>query len=925
MLKLRNTMTKKLILIAFASISSFILKSQGWNWAINHGTGVSPAIGKKVCTDTQGNVYVAGTYSSSSITFGSFNLSNSGSGDVFVVKYDPQGNVIWANKVGGSGNEEVGGICTDANGKVYLLGSYTSTYITVGPFMSVGNGNTTSNVFIEIIDATGAPVIITSYASTGWDYGYACAYSNSQSALYITGSYDGNSISFSPYNLNNTGGGSDMFLAKLNISGPNITPAWAITTGAVNSYEVPVGLVLDNANSNVYVSGQWLGTVSTIIGSTTLNANNTGFNVFLAKWNSSGAFQWAQNFGSANASASSPDTDNTGLAIDGTDNCYLSGSFRCSILGISTSTFVNTGSFSYDAYVAKFNPSGIFQWAKTAGGSQEDKFTGVAVNGNDIFLSGYFSGTTAVVGTTTLVNTTPAANSRDLLIAKYNSAGVYQWAALAPGVGNEIANGVATDTVGAIYTCGSYSGGVGPVAFGTTTMSSSASSKVFLAKIACLTPSINGVSSLCTGSSATLNALGASSYTWSTNANTNSIVVSPSVNATYYVIGSVGTCTGQSNTFSLSVIPASVNAGPDLSLACGQSQTITVNTVPAGTSIVVWTPTLNLSSPNSLTTTVTNSNSQNTQYTVSVTLNNGCQVSDMVTVSPFVPTPSICMASVDSIGDNNVILWDNANLTYADSIFVYRDIGSNNYQVIGRLKRNTLFFGEFRDTLRSLYAANGDPRASSWRYKIKIKDNCGGLSQFSPYHQTVFIQDFSGNFIWNHYEIEGQPVPVPILTNYLFKRDDIAIGNWQNIQTLSNSSTAFTDPNYASFQYTADWRVETAWTTSCSSSFLDPVNISVKKSKSNVSTNRPVGIHFYDVKNVFTLFPNPSSGYLIVNTSNVYLEYFVVIENLIGQELYKSAELRGANTVNIQSLNPGLYNVKVVTANGSSNTKLVKQ
>lgn len=915
-------MARKLVLMIFIIANCFILKSQGWNWALDHGASASDR-GEKVCTDAQGNVYVAGTYSSSSINFGAFNLTNSGSGDVYVVKYNPQGGVIWANKVGGSGNEAVGDICTDANGKVYLLGSYTSSYITVAPFMSVGNNNSTTNVFLEIIDASGSPVIITSFSGPGWDYGYSCAYSNAQSALYITGSFSGSSIDFFPYTLTNASSSDDVFLAKLNINGPNITPAWAIRTGGTSG-EVSRALVLDNANSNVYISGEFFGSASTIIGTSTLTANNSSFNTFLGKWSSTGTFQWALNFGATSFNTGNSNTENSGLTIDGSDNCYVTGFFDCSALGISTSTFANTGSFSYDAYLAKFNSAGVFQWARTMGGSSSDKITDVTCNGNNIFLSGYFTGTTAVIGTSTLTNTTPTFNSRDLFIAKYNGSGVYQWVSVAPGAGSETANSVATDTIGTIYTCGFYNG-ASSVAFGTTSISSTGLDNIFVAKIGCLTPTITGVSNLCSGSSTTLNAIGATSYTWNTSANTNSIVVSPSVNTAYSVLGAIGTCTGQSSTFSLSVIPASVNAGPDISLACGQSQTITVNTVPSGTSVVVWTPTLNLSNPNSLTTTVINSNSQNTQYTVSVTLNNGCQVSDMVTVNAFIPTPSICMVSVDSIGENNVILWDKASLPDADSIFIYRDIGSNNYQVIGKLKQNTLYFGEFKDTVRAMYAANGDPKASSWRYKIRLKDNCGGLSSFSPYHQTIFIQDFSGNFIWNHYEVEGQPVPVPALTNYLFKRDDNAIGNWQNIQTLSNSSTAYSDPNYLVFQYTADWRVETIWTNQCKSTFLDPSNISVKKSKSNVSTNRPVGLNEFNVRSVFTLFPNPTNGNIMVNTVNVNLTYYVVIENLIGQQVYKSTNLKGSNVLDIQSLSQGVYNVKVVTSQGSSNTKLIKQ
>lgn len=47
---------------------------------------------------------------------------------------------------------------------------------------------------------------------------------------------------------------------------------------------------------------------------------------------------------------------------------------------------------------------------------------------------------------------------------------------------------------------------------------------------------------LCAGGTATININGASSYTWSTGENTNDIIVSPSSNTTYSVIGTTGSC-----------------------------------------------------------------------------------------------------------------------------------------------------------------------------------------------------------------------------------------------------------------------------------------------------------------------------------------------------------------------------------------------
>ncbi|MGZ4086579.1 MAG: PKD domain-containing protein, partial [Bacteroidia bacterium] len=188
---------------------------------------------------------------------------------------------------------------------------------------------------------------------------------------------------------------------------------------------------------------------------------------------------------------------------------------------------------------------------------------------------------------------------------------------------------------------------------------------------------------------------------------------------------------------------------------------------------------------------ITVSPSVTTMYTVTGTAG-GCTNTAVGSVNvPVAFTPSICMVTVDSIGKNNIVLWDKTAYLNADTFFVYRDIANNVYKKIGAVYKSNPY-GEFRDTVRSLYTANGDPTASAWRYKICYRDTCGHLSAMSPYHKTIFIQNNAGNFSWNDYQIEGQPVPVPNLSNYIFRRDNNANGNWQNIQTLSAVSTAYT-------------------------------------------------------------------------------------------------------------------------------------
>jgi hypothetical protein len=100
--------------------------------------------------------------------------------------------------------------------------------------------------------------------------------------------------------------------------------------------------------------------------------------------------------------------------------------------------------------------------------------------------------------------------------------------------------------------------------------------------------SINATASptnICVGSSSTLTATGATTYTWSTTQNGSSIVVTPSVNTVYTVIGTSGSCTG-STTVNVVVnqLPTTAIAGPNQTICISNpSTTVSGNTPLVGT------------------------------------------------------------------------------------------------------------------------------------------------------------------------------------------------------------------------------------------------------------------------------------------------------------------------------------------------------
>jgi hypothetical protein len=321
----------------------------------------------------------------------------------------------------------------------------------------------------------------------------------------------------------------------------------------------------------------------------------------------------------------------------------------------------------------------------------------------------------------------------------------------------------------------------------------------------------------------------------------------------------------------------------------------------------------------------TSANAVDTLKVLSVNACGSSAYSYMLLNLQALAAPSICMVTTDSSSVNNEILWDKTGFAASDTFLVYRDTANNNYALIGKVPFDSLSM--FADTVRTLYAANGDPNVSSWRYKIAVMDSCGNMSAMSPYHQTMFFQNSSGNFSWNHYEIEGQITPVPVLSNYHFKRDDNGTGAWNTIQTLSASSTAYTDLNYALYQFTADWRVETQWTINCDPSLKVIVGTmaAVTKSRSNIQNNKlNLGVEEKAVHD-FILYPNPAKDQLTIELrseeKNICVELLDVSGRVVQNEKINAAG--SIISINIQDLSNGIYFVRVTAAGLNMVKKLV--
>ena len=298
----------------------FILKydaSGNEIWAKRAG-GSGREEGRAIKTDAAGNLYMAGMFFSSTISFGNIVLNNTGSGDAFVVKYDASGNVVWAKSSSGNNEEWPNGINVDANGNVLLTGGFYSTTATFGGITLTRAGAAT-DMFIVKYDSNGNVLWAkNSLGNHDSGEGFDVVTDNS-GYIFVTGGFNSGSLIFGNLSVTSVGG-TDVFLVKYDPAGNTI---WAKSYGG-SGHENGTSLCLD-PQGNIYAGGIFASSNLSLGVSDLSTAGER--DIFLAKFDPIGNAVWGKRIGS---------TSN--------DFCY-------SIAGTSTGDVFLAGSYSSPATV----------------------------------------------------------------------------------------------------------------------------------------------------------------------------------------------------------------------------------------------------------------------------------------------------------------------------------------------------------------------------------------------------------------------------------------------------------------------------------------------------------------------------------------------------------------------------------------------
>ncbi len=325
-------------------------------WAKSFG-GPGSDNANSMVLDSVGNVYVTGEFQGTADFdpgAGTFNLSAANGGDVFIIKLDPLGNLVWAKSfVGGSGNDAGKSLVLDGIGNIYLTGSYAGT-IDFDP--GVGTYNLTStggaNIFICKLDVSGNFVWAKNMGGlVGTNVFGVDLTLDSLGNVYSIGNFIG-TIDFDPnanvFNLTSISL-SDIFISKLDTAGNFV---WAVNMAGTSQSNGAGSSIEVDALGNVYTTGGFIDTVDFDPGPGVYNLiTSLAGGGFVSKLDALGNFVWAKFVDGA---------PGVSIKLDQSGNIYTTGLFA------DTCDFdPNAGIFSLfeagggDIFVQKLSPFGV--------------------------------------------------------------------------------------------------------------------------------------------------------------------------------------------------------------------------------------------------------------------------------------------------------------------------------------------------------------------------------------------------------------------------------------------------------------------------------------------------------------------------------------------------------------------------------------
>ncbi|UCF05973.1 MAG: SBBP repeat-containing protein [bacterium] len=409
-----------------------------------------------VACDGSGNLVITGRFRGS-VDFGGGELISEGGKDIFIAKFDANGNHIWSKRFGDSSNQDGNSVAFDESGNVLVTGDFLgSVDFGGGPLRSEGE----YDIFLVKFDANANHLWSKSFGDESLDYGQSVSCDGLGNVI-VTGTFIG-SVDFGGGLLTGAGG-IDIFLAKYDANGNHI---WSKRFGGVASTYCES--IACNASGDAVFTGSFNSPVDFGDGE---HGCAGQCNSYLAVLDSDGAHRWSKSFSLSGCQVSNS------VACDGSGNAVITGYFNGMVYfggDILTSVGSDIGREN-DIFIAMFDANGNHIWSKRFGDSGSGGGSGVGydVAGNVVITGGFHDTMNFGGGTLTSVG------ESDIFIVKFDANGNHLWSKSFRGENSKSCESIICDESGNVVVTGSFEG---TLDFGGEALTSAGSYDIFLAK-----------------------------------------------------------------------------------------------------------------------------------------------------------------------------------------------------------------------------------------------------------------------------------------------------------------------------------------------------------------------------------------------------------------------------------------------------------
>jgi len=422
-------------------------------WSKRFGAAGGDDPGRSVAVDSNNNVFVTGAFSGT-VNFGGSDLTGAGGFDIFLAKYDTNGNHLWSKRFGAGDWDEGFSVAVDSNGNVFVTGRFKETINFGGGELTSAGG---SDIFLAKYDANGNYLWSKRFGAGSSDGGFSATVDTSGNVL-VTGSFQ-DAVDFGGGELTSAGL-EDIFLARYDANGTHL---WSKRFGAGGD-EVGFSVAADSSD-NVFVTGRFKETIN-FGGSNLVSVGD--YDIFLAKYDVNGNHLWSKRFG-----AGSWDFGRS-VAVDSNDNVFVTGFFADTV-DFGGGGFTSAGSL--DIFLTKYDANGNHLWSKRFGDADLDDGYSVAVDSSgNVFVTGEFQGIVNFGG-----NNLASAGGRDIFLTKYDANGAHLWSKRFGDTDQDEGFSIAAGSSGNVFVTGVFSGTVN---FGDGPLTSAGYNDIFLLKLA---------------------------------------------------------------------------------------------------------------------------------------------------------------------------------------------------------------------------------------------------------------------------------------------------------------------------------------------------------------------------------------------------------------------------------------------------------